>query len=292
MSFTPLPTATTTPGDSDTGVVVRLVGGSEVHSLQQEFVANLHGSIHGKTAYIWHVMGSRSRGWSSTSVLGDAAEYLDTSQPRINDVSSGTTYYICSSNANDTAGGTGARTVRIFYLNGSGVPTATTATMNGTTPVSLGSGFTYFLWAEVATVGSNTTAVGDIIIGTNAGAVSTVAQTVEMIAAGGNRSLSGRVKIPTGYTGYIIDWHCSSISSTMDTRLRGDFFQDNGRTRSAGVFHFMDRVFLSSGASSVRDLHYAIIPADAEVKISAFPGGTPAGNKLDCDFDILLISNT
>jgi hypothetical protein len=40
-----------------------------------------------------------------------------------------------------------------------------------------------------------------------------------------------------------------------------------------------------------RDLHYAIVPAGAEVKISAYPGGSPAGNKLDCDFDVLILAN-
>ena len=286
------PVATTTPTNGDVGIVVRPMPGTEVHALNQELVTQLHGMIHGKTATIWHIMGARSQGWSSTSVLGDVAEYLDTSQPRLNDVSTGTTYYIRSSSASDDGDpvGTGARTVRIFYLDTLGDAQRVTVTLNGTTPVSLGSGFSYFLWMEVATVGSSSTSVGNLTISSNAAGAPAVSEIVEYIAAGGNRSLSGRVKIPTGYTGYLIDWSAMAIGNTMDTRLRGDYFSDD-HTSSPGVFHFLDRAFLASGANATMDLHYEYAPAGSEIKVSAIPGGAPAGNKIDVHFDLLLIAN-
>lgn len=251
----------------------------------------LFGKVAGRSAMRWRIFGSRSKGWSSTSILGDAAEYLDTSQPRINAVNSATTYYIRSSSASDDGSpvGTGVRTVRIYCLDTAGSPTTITATLDGTTPVSIGSGISYFLWAEVATIGSNTVSVGNITISSNAVGAPAVSEIVEYIAAGGNRSLSGRVKVPTGYSGFLLDWGASAISATMDTRLRGDFLQDD-ISLSSGVFHFLDRMFLAAGGQDVSDLHYDPVPSGAEVKISAFPGGTPAGNKLECHFDILLIA--
>lgn len=281
------------PASTDYGLVVRGTGEFNTHSMPIELVATLHGDIHGKTAYTIHVMGSRSQGWSSTSVLGDAAEYLDTSQPRINAVSTGTTYYLRSSSANDdgSPAGTGAQTVRIFYLDSSGNMQTRTDTLNGTTPVYIGSGYSYFMWAEVAAVGSNTVSAGNITISSNAGGAPAVSEIVEYIAAGGNRSLSGRIKIPTGYTGYLIDWDCRAISNTMDVRLRGDFFTDITDGASSGVFHFLDRAFLASGGDSQRNMHYKKVPSGCEVKVSAFPGGAPAGNKLDCDFDLIIIAD-
>ncbi len=163
--------------------------------------------------------------------------------------------------------------------------------MNGTTPVSIGSGYSYFLWAEVATVGSDTVSAGNITISSNAGGAPAVSEIVEQISSGGNRSMSGRIKVPTGYTGYLIDWDSRAISATMDVRLRGDFFTDITNGLSPGVFHFLNRIFLASGGGETRDLHYRKVPSGAEVKVSAFPGGTPAGNKLECDFDILIIAD-
>lgn len=286
----PIPVGTTAPSNGDRALIVRPMPGTEVHALNQEFFIQLHGSIHGQHTHIWHVLGSRSKGWSSTATLGDAAEYLDTSQPRINDVVVGTTYYLRSSSASDTAGGTGMRTVRIYYLDSAGAHQKATFTLNGTTPVAMGNDYSYVLWAEAASVGSNTVAVGNISISTNAAGAPAVSEIVEWIEVGGNRSLSGRIKVPNDHTGYLIDWHCRAISNTMDVRIRGDFFSDD-REASPGVFHFIDRSFLSAGASDGRDLHYAIVPAGAEVKVSAIPGGAQAGNKIDCDFDLIIVQN-
>ena len=301
MSYVALPTSTTDPGASDLGVVVRVAGMPNVHALDQEFITEFHAEIEGRHAMIWHIMGSRTKGWSSTSVLGDACEYLDTSQPRANDVSAASTYYIRSSSASDDGApvGTGARTVRIYYLDTTGVAATVTVTMDGTTATILpegtagagaGKGYSYFLWAEVATVGSNTESVGDIAISTTAAGAPAVSTIVEWIESGGNRSLSGRCKVPLAHTGYLIDWQASAISATMDVRVRADSFADDGAL-SSGVFHFKDRAFLASGANADRTLHYKKVPALCEVKISAFPGGAPAGNKIDCDFDILLIAD-
>lgn len=290
MTYIPLPTATAEPSGADLGVVVRLMAETELHALDQLFVAQFHGMLHGRVTKILHIMGSRVKGWDSTSILGDAAEYLDTSQSRVNAVATGTTYYIRSSNAGDTAAGTGARTVRVYWLDSAGALQTTTATLNGTTPVSLGSGFSYFIWMEVASVGTNTTSLGDISISSNAVGAPVTSEIVEWIERGGNRSLSGRVKVPTGWTGYMLDWHYGAISASMDVRLRGDYFTDD-KVLSSGVFHFLDRAYLAAGDQGGRNLHYVKVPAGAEVKVSAYPGSVGAGNKLDCDFDILLVED-
>lgn len=243
------------------------------------------GNVSAKNVYIH---GSRSLGWTSTSILGDACDYLDTSQALMNTPTVGQTLYIVSTSANDTAGGTGSRSVRIVYLDAAGAQQVVTATMNGTTPVSLGSGFTFIQWMEVASTGSNEVSVGSLSITSTNGAATT-ATTFERISAGGNRSLSGRYKVPTGWTAYISRWGAASIANTMDTRIRADVFADD-RTLSSGVYHFQDRVFLASGQNFDAELSYLKCPSGAVIKISAIPGGAQAGNKLDCSFKLILLN--
>jgi hypothetical protein len=231
-------------------------------------------------------MGRRSQGWSSTSIFGDVAIYLDTSQQKINAVSTGTTYYIVSSSASDAAAGVGARTVRVTYLDTNGVQNSATYTLNGTTAVSMGSGFMYFQWMEVASVGSSQEAVGNISVGSINGA-QTVASTVEYIVSGSNRSMSGRYMVPAGYKAYINDWFASAISAAMDVRLRAKVFADD-RTLST-VHHFQDSSYLASGQVSDTRVHYLECPPLCEIKISAVPASAPAGNRLDTSFHMLLL---
>jgi hypothetical protein len=109
---------------------------------------------------------------------------------------------IVSANANDTAAGTGARTVRIKYLdqnlNG---PYTETVTLNGVTPVNtVNTNICYIESYEVLTAGSG---------GVNAGIISLKAATggggatICSIAAGDNRIFYTMHYVPTGYVCYI-----------------------------------------------------------------------------------------
>lgn len=245
------------------------------------------GKLNGKTAALYHIMGSRSLGWTSTSIFGDACDYLDTSQALMNTPTTGQTLYLVSTSASDTSAGTGARTVRTIYLDSNGLQQVRTDTLNGTTPVSIGTGYSFIQWMEVASVGSNEVPVGTLTISSTNGAA-TVATTFEKIAAGGNRSLSGRFKVPSDCTAHIVQWYASAISATMDTRLRATVFMDNNALST--VYHFMDRVFIGSGLNAGFDVNYRILPAGAIAKISAIPGSAPAGNKLDASFTIICMA--
>jgi hypothetical protein len=62
------------------------------------------------------------------------------------------------------------------------------------------------------------------------------------------------------------------------------FADDNSLS---SVYHFLDRIFLSSGQISTGLLEYREIPSNAIIKVSAIPGGAPAGNKCDVSFSII-----
>lgn len=107
-----------------------------------------------------------------------------------------------SSNANDTAAGTGARTVLITYYDGSMVgPKTTTVTLNGITAVATSvSDIRFIEKMEVITVGSTGSNVGTIsLFVNNAGGGGTVGT----IAATDNSTFWAHHYVPTGKTCYL-----------------------------------------------------------------------------------------
>lgn len=264
--------------------------GSEVYpSIPPEFEIAQTGLYRGRVANLGYSIARRSAGWTSTSVMGDVSNYLDTSQANNTPVVVGTEYFIRSSSVEDSVGGTGIRKMRINYLNATGHRTIANINLNGTTAVSLGNAISFVQYMESAEEGSAECAVGNITIASVSGAP-TVAQTIEKIVVGDARSMSGRVRVPTGFTLYLLGWTASAISATMDARIKGTVFTDD-RALSTG-FHFQQTAYLASGQNFIDENHYLKFPAGAEIKISAIPGSAPAGNRCDGSFHFLLISNT
>lgn len=273
---------------TDTEVTFDSLGNEVIHGQTPEFEINRTGYYRGKRANYGYCLGRRSLGWTDTSTLGDISNYLDTSQQANTVVVLGTTYYIRSTSAEDSSSGTGIRSMRINYLDGAGTRTITTVTLNGTTAVSLGNNISFVQYMESETLGSTLTAVGDITISTVTG-TPTSAQTVEKIVAGDSRSMSGRVKVPTGFSLYLLGWRGSAIGAKMDLRIRGTVFTDD-RSLSQG-FHFQQPMLLPDGTADTEDFHYLKFPQGSEVKVSAVSGGAPAGNRCDSSFHFLLIQN-
>lgn len=246
-------------------------------------------TLDGVAAKLFHIMGGRTLGWSSTSTLGDLCEYLDTTQALMNTPTPDQNLYLVSTSASDAVAGTGAQTVRTVYLDSLGVQQVRTDTLNGTTPVDIGIGYSFIQWMEVASVGTNEVSAGNISITSTNGAA-TVATTFERITSGGNRSLSGRYKVPSDCHGHVVHWDVAAIGTSMDTRIRATVFSDDGSLST--VYHFLDRVFLSSGSQSTGLLEYREVPANCVVKISAIPGNAPTGNKCDGSFSIIVMAGT
>jgi len=249
----------------------------------------------GKLCTVVRIMGRRSQGWNTTTTYQDVAQYLDLTQDLINPVSTATTYYLRSSSVLDldVDGGSGARVVRIVYLLDGGVPGVSNIPLNGTTGVSLGTGYTAFQWTEVGLIGSASTtgtAIGSITISSVVGAPTT-AQTVEYSAASSNRSLSARYTVPAATTCYLTDWDITAQGgATFDTRLRVNVFSDDN-TLSDSTYNFVDTEFAASGNQYKSDLPFVPLPAGAVVKVSALPSAAGAGNRLDISFEMLCVAN-
>ena len=134
-----------------------------------------------------------------------------------------------STSSNDTAGGTGARAMRIHYLDTAGVQQSEDVPLNGTTAVLTTATDMMFVECQHLTdVGSAGAAVGDIST-TNDGTE------YSRIKAGDTRCTSSWRMVPAGKRLVVTDWSKSSISSTADTRsviklssnwILGELFED------------------------------------------------------------------
>jgi hypothetical protein len=109
---------------------------------------------------------------------------------------------IKSSSANDTAAGTGARSVKITYFDASlNGPFTETITLNGTTAVNTVSTTMAFIEKmEVATVGSGGGNAGTLTLTTTTGGAGS---TIGTVMAGDNRTFWTHHYVPVGKSCYV-----------------------------------------------------------------------------------------
>lgn len=109
---------------------------------------------------------------------------------------------VASANANDTAAGTGARTIKITYYNQTGAgPYTDTVTLNGTSYVNtVATDICFIEQMEVMTVGSGGANVGIITL---KAAIGGGGATIGSIAASDNRTFWSHHYVPTGKTTYV-----------------------------------------------------------------------------------------
>lgn len=252
-----------------------------------EMQASLTGLVGGKAASMVRVMGRRTT-MANTTPFQDACNFLVGGVDSYTPPAVGTTYYANSTSVNDVAGSNGVSKIRLVSLDAAGAQQVTEVTLNGTTAVSIGAGYTYFQWMESSALGGTTfTAAGNITISSVNGAA-TESTTHLLITAGGNRSLDAKYRVPTGYNAYLLGWDAFALNQDIDTRLRATVFADD-RTSSPLIFHFQDTLYLTSGGGAADDLHYLKCPAGADIKVSCLPK-LVATARLDTGFHVLLVA--
>jgi hypothetical protein len=111
---------------------------------------------------------------------------------------------ISSTSANDAAAGTGARTVLIEGVNGTGGITTEIIALNGQTAVSTVNAYDAIERMVVLTVGSAGVNAGLIYAGTGAVTAGVPAVPYSVIGAGDNGSLVGHFTCPAGFIAYLI----------------------------------------------------------------------------------------
>ena len=110
---------------------------------------------------------------------------------------------VSSSSADDTAAGTGARTVYVAGLDGNHNEISEIVTLNGQTAVLTTQSFLHINNAYVATAGSSLSAEGDIYFGDGTVTDGVPATVYDLIKFDYNQRITGSYTIPAGYTGYV-----------------------------------------------------------------------------------------
>lgn len=171
---------------------------------------------------------------------------------------------IVSSSANDTAAGTGIRTVRIHYLDANYAVQTEDITMNGVAPVNtVATNILRINGIHALTVGSGGYAAGNISL-TNGGV------TYAYINTGFNTSRSAVFTIPAGKTGYLT--HFSVTEGTSAGAHYTRFILEataHDNILLPGVFIAQDEMAALNGADSIQydiPLH---LPEKSDVKVSA-----------------------
>jgi hypothetical protein len=128
---------------------------------------------------------------------------------------------VVSDNVADAAAGTGCRTVTVLCLDDDLAPATQTATLNGTTPVTLATDCRRATRAYCATAGTG---------GVNAGTIDVKhgATIIGQIAADYGQTLIACDTVPDGYTARLAGWGCSATKTTtgvmrvtLDQRISG-----------------------------------------------------------------------
>ena len=190
---------------------------------------------------------------------------------------------ISSSNANDTAAGTGARTVRILGINGTGGYAEEIVTLNGQTAVNTVNTYDAIETMTVLTAGSGGVNAGTIYAGTGTVTSGVPVVPYSAIGVGDNTSLVGHWTCPTGYTGYLVKGKLTTGTTTASQYILGKLkLRDtNGLSYTAAITTLAD-------GTAWYDFEYPIKIAAGQC-ITATATGRGNNNDVSCYFQIVLI---
>lgn len=192
---------------------------------------------------------------------------------------------ISSSSASDTSAGTGARTVYILGINGTGGYVSETVILNGQTAVNTVHEYDAIETMSVASVGSGGVNAGVIYAGTGTVTAGVPAVPYSAIGLGDNLSLVGHWTCPAGFTGYLVSGGITTGTTssnqyiTARLKLRGV----DGIIRTAAI------TTLSDGTADY-DFTYPVKIMASEC-VTATAKGSGNNNDVSSYFQIVLVRN-
>ena len=187
---------------------------------------------------------------------------------------------VTSSDNDDAASGTGARTVTVEGLDANYNQVSETLTVGG----SAGSvEFFRVFRAFVATSGSSGTNEGTISISQGATTLAQIRTVGSPTSTGLGQTFMAIYTVPAEYTGYIYQWDLSTAKSDGDVFLVKRGHNDNGTWRSQDVMH-------TNQNSIERNYKFPLkIEEKSDIEVRAYS----AINNMKCaaTFCILLVQN-
>lgn len=192
---------------------------------------------------------------------------------------------ISSTSANDTAAGTGARTVFISGVNGSFETVSETVILNGQTEVNTVNLYLYVNEFYTLTVGSGGVNAGDINAGTGTVTSGVPAVLYDMIYTGFNQRTTAHYCVPAGFTGYMVRGAITAGQASGSTAVTS-FLKQHGADNILRV----GAVSAINNGSVVYDFDPPyVIPEKNCVGVSAI--GAANNNIVSAFLNIVLIKN-
>jgi len=200
--------------------------------------------------------------------------------------SAATVMKVSSSSANDTAAGTGARTILVQGLDGDYNEAEEIVTLNGQTAVNTTTSFLRVNRAYVLTAGSGGTAAGNIYVGVGTVTSGVPATIYAQITLGENQTLMGLWTVPAGYTGYFDHFNVATGSTTVNQYITVRAIQRN----FGGVFRTMIKQTIGAGGVADFVIKYPIeVQEKTDLEMRASSSG--ANNLVSADFSVIYIKN-
>jgi hypothetical protein len=200
--------------------------------------------------------------------------------------SAATVMKVSSSSANDTAAGTGARTIFVQGLDGDYNEVEEIVTLNGQTAVNTTTSFLRVNRAYVLTAGSGGTAAGNIYVGVGTVTSGVPATIYAQITLGENQTLMGLWTVPAGYTGYFDHFNVATGSTTVNQYITVRAIQRN----FGGVFRTMIKQTIGAGGVADFVIKYPIeVQEKTDLEMRASSSG--ANNLVSADFSVIYIKN-
>ena len=192
---------------------------------------------------------------------------------------------VSSSDANDTAAGTGARTVYVAGLDANHNEIEEIVTLNGQTAVLTTQSFLHVNNAYVATAGSGLSAAGDIYFGDGVVTAGVPATVYDLIKFDYNQRITGSYTVPAGYTAYL-------AQGLFSAGQPGGSAQVVGRLLTVGVDGIRRTAAITTVNNGVSDYTFEYPLRIAEkTTIEATAQGSSNNNEASAMFILLLVSN-
>lgn len=189
---------------------------------------------------------------------------------------------LSSSSANDTAAGTGARTVFVQGLDGNYNVVTETMSLNGTSAVATANQYLRVFKIFVLTAGTTTSNEGTLYLGSGTITAGVPANKYAVALIGENNSFAAMYTVPAGFTAY--------VTNAVASMGKGKDAQFSTWVRPFGMVMRKNRngYLYQSSLVQVVDLPQ-VLPEKTDVEIRGI-SSAPATD-MSFNFDIVLVDN-
>jgi hypothetical protein len=192
---------------------------------------------------------------------------------------------VSSSSANDTANGTGARTVYVEGLDANHNEIEEIVTLNGQTAVLTVQSFLHINQAYVATAGSSLSAEGDIYFGDGTVTAGVPATVYDLIKFDYNQRITGSYTIPAGFTAYL-------SQGLFSAGQPGGSAQVSGRLMTVGVDGVRRTIAITTVNNGAADYVFEYpVRIPEKTTLEATAQSSSNNNSASAMFILLLVSN-